>query len=123
MDGHLYVPDLEYCMDNAAMIAMAGYQRMIQGESSPLTLNGRSISQTQLIQNDHIISEIKSILAGPEPESDKDMSTWRARIDAIDQILLVLLNERSRSANEIGHIKKQHKLPIYCPRTGKNGAW
>ncbi|HAY36513.1 MAG TPA: tRNA (adenosine(37)-N6)-threonylcarbamoyltransferase complex transferase subunit TsaD [Bacteroidetes bacterium] len=38
MDGHLYVPDLEYCMDNAAMIAMAGYQRMIQGESSPLTL-------------------------------------------------------------------------------------
>ena len=72
-----------------------------------------------MIQNDHIISEIKSILAGPEPESDKDMSTWRARIDAIDQILLVLLNERSRSANEIGHIKKQHKLPIYVPEREK----
>lgn len=36
--GQLYVPDLAFCMDNAAMIAMAGYQRFMAGEASPLTL-------------------------------------------------------------------------------------
>jgi len=36
--GQMYVPDMKYCMDNAAMIAMAGYNRLQRGEMSELTL-------------------------------------------------------------------------------------
>lgn len=35
--GQLYVPDMAYCMDNAAMIAMAGYFRLENGEQSDLS--------------------------------------------------------------------------------------
>ncbi|MDP2981774.1 MAG: tRNA (adenosine(37)-N6)-threonylcarbamoyltransferase complex transferase subunit TsaD [Candidatus Latescibacter sp.] len=35
----LYVPPLAYCTDNAAMIARAGHERFLRGESSPLTLS------------------------------------------------------------------------------------
>lgn len=38
MQGSLHVPPLAYCMDNAAMIAMAGYQQWTTGLQSPLTL-------------------------------------------------------------------------------------
>lgn len=34
-----YVPDLRYCMDNAAMIAQAGAHRLRAGHSSPSTLD------------------------------------------------------------------------------------
>lgn len=34
-----------------------------------------------------------------------DLSNWRARIDAVDQILVDLLNRRMRYAMEIGAIK------------------
>ena len=37
-NGTLYVPDFRFCMDNAAMIAMAAYQRMTNGQHSPLSL-------------------------------------------------------------------------------------
>lgn len=36
--GELFVPSLEHCMDNAAMIAMAGYQQFQAKEFSPLTI-------------------------------------------------------------------------------------
>ncbi len=36
--GELFVPSLEHCMDNAAMIAMAGYQQFQANEFSPLTI-------------------------------------------------------------------------------------
>ena len=36
--GHLFVPDQAYCMDNAAMIAVAGNHKYIAGQHSALTL-------------------------------------------------------------------------------------
>jgi chorismate mutase len=44
-----------------------------------------------------------------------DLEGWRRRIDEIDQQILKLLNERSRCAVEIGHIKKTLKLPAWHP--------
>jgi N6-L-threonylcarbamoyladenine synthase len=35
----LFFPELQYCMDNGAMIALVGRMRMERGERSPLTLN------------------------------------------------------------------------------------
>jgi len=35
---HLFFPRMEYCMDNGAMIAYAGYERLKRGFSSPLSL-------------------------------------------------------------------------------------
>src|SRR5208283_496792 len=45
-----------------------------------------------------------------------DLAGWRKRIDEIDQQLLKLLNERSRCAVEIGHIKKKMNLPAWHPQ-------
>lgn len=48
-------------------------------------------------------------------EDEEAIAAWRDRIDAIDRIVLALLNERSRSANAIGHVKQRLNLPIYVP--------
>lgn len=40
----------------------------------------------------------------------------RERIDAVDQRILNLLNERTRIVEEIGRIKQQLHLPIYEPK-------
>jgi chorismate mutase-like protein len=52
----------------------------------------------------------------PENPTQADLAPWRNRIDEIDRAVLHLLNERSRCANSIGHIKKQLDLPVYAPR-------
>ncbi len=44
-----------------------------------------------------------------------EVDDWRKRIDEIDQQLVKLLNERSRCAVEIGHIKKKRKMPAWQP--------
>ena len=44
-----------------------------------------------------------------------DLAAWRKRIDEIDQQLVKLLNERSRCAVEIGHLKKGLHLPAWQP--------
>ena len=43
------------------------------------------------------------------------LSDWRRRIDEIDRKLVELLNERSRCAIEIGHLKQAEHLPLYQP--------
>ena len=35
---NIILPKLEYCTDNAAMIAMAAYQKIINGQKSPYDL-------------------------------------------------------------------------------------
>lgn len=44
-----------------------------------------------------------------------DISDWRKKIDAIDQEVLRLLNERARAAHEIGKIKEKTHAPVYEP--------
>ncbi len=44
-----------------------------------------------------------------------DLDGWRKRIDEIDQQLVSLLNERSKCAVEIGHLKKKMKMPAWQP--------
>ena len=44
-----------------------------------------------------------------------DLAAWRKKIDEIDQQLVKLLNERSRCAVEIGHLKKDLHLPAWQP--------
>ena len=52
-------------------------------------------------------------------ELPQDMTHWRERIDELDRLLVFLLNERSKSANEIGKIKEQGQQPIYVPEREK----
>jgi len=44
-----------------------------------------------------------------------ELEEWRKRIDEIDQQLVKLLNERSRCAVEIGHLKKKLDLAAWQP--------
>jgi chorismate mutase len=44
-----------------------------------------------------------------------DFDGWRKRIDEIDQKLVKLLNERSKCAVEIGHLKKKVDMPAWQP--------
>ena len=44
-----------------------------------------------------------------------DIDGWRERIDAIDDQLLDLLNQRAECSIEIGWIKRAHGLEIYVP--------
>jgi chorismate mutase/prephenate dehydratase len=41
-----------------------------------------------------------------------DLSEWRARIDAVDQQLVDLLNQRLQYVLEIGKLKRQHGKPV-----------
>ena len=45
-----------------------------------------------------------------------DLEEYRKRIDAVDQALLKLLNERARYNLEIGKIKKKSNRAVYVPR-------
>ena len=52
----------------------------------------------------------------PDEPTRADLNPWRDRIDKIDRVILQLMNERSRCANVIGHLKKKLALPVYAPR-------
>lgn len=51
----------------------------------------------------------------PDSPTQEDLAPWRDRIDALDRVVLRLLNERAIYANAIGHIKKKIGLPVYVP--------
>jgi N6-L-threonylcarbamoyladenine synthase len=40
--GELFYPRIEFCTDNAAMIAYVGCLRLLAGESEPLAINVRA---------------------------------------------------------------------------------
>jgi chorismate mutase/prephenate dehydratase len=48
-----------------------------------------------------------------------DIQDYRKEIDKIDNQIIELLNQRARSAQEIGRIKKEKNLPIYVPEREK----
>ncbi len=49
-----------------------------------------------------------------------NLAEWRRRIDEIDKRLVELLNERSKCALEIGHLKQEAKMPLYQPDREKD---
>ena len=51
----------------------------------------------------------------PNHPSPEDLTPLRQRIDALDRVILLLLNERAVYANAIGRIKKKLSLPVYVP--------
>ena len=48
-------------------------------------------------------------------QEPKSIADWRKLIDAIDEQIVALLNERAQAAQEIGRIKARSTLPIYEP--------
>lgn len=52
----------------------------------------------------------------PDPNiSEAALAPLRQRIDALDQKLVELLNERAKVVVEVGHIKRADRSPIYVP--------
>jgi chorismate mutase-like protein len=45
-----------------------------------------------------------------------DLAEWRGKIDALDQKLLELLNERARCVLSLAPLKKDLGIPIYEPQ-------
>ncbi len=62
-----------------------------------------------------LVSDGIALPAVPALPGTEDLAPWRRRIDALDRIVLVLLNERSECANIIGQIKKKLGMPVYVP--------
>ena len=44
-----------------------------------------------------------------------DLDDWRKKIDAFNEQILKLLNERAACALEVGEIKRAKGLPLYAP--------
>ena len=44
-----------------------------------------------------------------------DIEDWRNKIDALDERLVDLLNQRSTCCIEIGRIKRDRGIPVYSP--------
>jgi chorismate mutase len=66
------------------------------------------------------LQDLITLLDGPVPSlpeqpTEDDMTPWRQRIDALDRVILHLLNARATYANRIGQIKKTIGMPVYVP--------
>ena len=46
---------------------------------------------------------------------EKDLDFWREKIDALNEQILELLNERARCALSVGKIKLAEDLPLHAP--------
>ena len=48
-------------------------------------------------------------------ELEKRIKPFRIEIDNLDEKIVRLLNKRAAAATEIGHIKREYKMPVYVP--------
>jgi len=55
-----------------------------------------------------------------ESEADVAIDELRKRIDALDDALLRIFNERARLAIEIGHVKKELGMAVFDPTREKH---
>lgn len=83
------------------------------GHAKPCTLTHKAMDKAKL-------QELTRQLESPPSQAPAepvvaDMDPWRDRIDAIDRLVILLLNERAGCATEIGTIKKHLGLPVYTP--------
>ncbi len=46
---------------------------------------------------------------------ERDLDFWREKIDALDDQILELLNERAQCALSVGKIKQAEDLPLHAP--------
>ncbi len=51
----------------------------------------------------------------PDEISTGDMDIWRERIDALDEAIIELFNQRAFCAHMIGKIKRELDMPVYVP--------
>jgi chorismate mutase len=51
-----------------------------------------------------------------QSSTDKGISDWRLKIDALDEQIVRLLSERAVAANAIGDLKRHNSLPVYEPK-------
>jgi chorismate mutase len=49
-----------------------------------------------------------------------DIGEWRQKIDALDEQIVRLINERAKAAREIGDLKQAQGLPVYEPQREKD---
>jgi chorismate mutase len=56
------------------------------------------------------------IVSGEMDSTNKELSDWRDKIDALDEQLVKLISERAAAANAIGEIKHKHGMSVYEPR-------
>lgn len=45
-----------------------------------------------------------------------EISDWRQKIDALDEQIVRLINERAEAARAIGELKQKANLPVYEPK-------
>jgi chorismate mutase len=48
--------------------------------------------------------------------TEQGISDWRKKIDALDEQLVQLINQRADAAMAIGILKHQGQLPVYEPK-------
>jgi chorismate mutase-like protein len=53
---------------------------------------------------------------GGSEMSETELSKLRVEIDAIDEKLVELFNQRARCVLQIGRVKQQNQSPVYEPR-------